>query len=190
VFGFRCQFTRGLGNSRQFASVRIVNPAFRQIKPDVDRCVAPAVGQHAEHRDLTIIHFTQPAGPLPGDAHRTISLFGETAFINDQATGGLATQQAVGVGRHPGHHRCMIPRQIADEMLKLLRAAMFNHGGHRFERAIVRLGEAAQIAMRDGRVVATTGSKQPTVALERRVERAGNLVHQRCRQASSAHAVT
>jgi hypothetical protein len=84
----------------------------------------------------------------------------------------------------------MIPGRIADEMLKLPGAAVFNHGGHRLECAIVGLGEAAQIAMRDRGVVAPASPKEPTVAVECRVERAGDLVHQRCGQASSAHAVT
>jgi len=46
VFGFRCQFTSGLRHPGQFASVRIIDPAPRQIKAHVDRCVALAIGQH------------------------------------------------------------------------------------------------------------------------------------------------
>ena len=160
MFALRHLLARGLGNPRPLATRRVLDPALRQIEPHVDRRVPLAVRQHPEHRDLTIVDLAQPPRPLPGDAHRTIALLGEAALVDDQRARRLAAQKSVRVPADLRHHRLVVPRRVADEMLKLLRAATLNHGGHRLERAVLRLRQSAQISARHRRVVAPAGAKE------------------------------
>jgi hypothetical protein len=134
MLAFRSLRARLLGDPGPLATRRILDPAVRQIEPHVDRRVPLAVRQHAEHRDLTIVDLAQSPSPLPSDAHRAVALFGEAALVDDQRARRLAAQQGVRVPPYLRQHRLVVPRRVADEMLKLLRAATLNHGGHRLER--------------------------------------------------------
>ena len=175
----RCLRARLLGDPGPLATRRVLDPAFRQIKPHVDRRVPLAVRQHAEHRDLTIVDLAQPPGPLPGDAHRAVALFGEAALVDDQRARRLAAQKGVRVPADLRQHRLVVPRRVADEMLKLLRAAILNHGGHRLERAILRLRKPAQIPTRHRRVVAPAGAEEMPMAVEEGRELRDDRLHQR-----------
>jgi hypothetical protein len=75
-------------------------------------------------------------------------------------------------------------------MLELLRAATFNHGRHRLERAVFRLRKSTQISMRHGRVVAPAGREKMPMPVEEGRERRANRLHQRHGQPSSRHTVT
>jgi len=59
-------------------------------------------------------------------------------------------------------------------MLKLLRAAVFNHGGHRLERAILRLRQSAQIPARHRGVVPRAGAEEMAMAILERLECRGD----------------
>ena len=63
-------------------------------------------------------------------------------------------------------------------MLKPLRAAALNHGGHQLERAVLRLRQTTQILAGHGRVVAPAGAEEMPVAVEERRERRANTVDQ------------
>jgi hypothetical protein len=89
---------------------------------------------------------------------------GEAAFVNDQAARRLATQQAVRVLTDLCHHRFVVPWRIADEVLELLRAAAFSHGGHRRERAFLGLCQPVQIAPGHRRAVPRASMKEPAEA--------------------------
>jgi len=78
------------------------------------------------------------------------------------------------------------PRRVADEVLKLLRAAVLNHGSHRSERGHRRLRQPMQVTPRHRRVVARAGTKEPTVAVDHGCERFRNPVDQGCGPRSSA----
>src|ERR1700689_2488983 len=142
---------RGLGNPRPLAARRVLDPALWQIEPRIDRRVALAIGQHPEHRDLTIVDLAQPPRPLPGHADRTIALLGKAALVDDQRARRLAAQKTIRVLADLRHHRLVVPRRAADEMLKLLRAATLNHRGHRLERQ----SSACASPRRDRRATAT-----------------------------------
>src|SRR5271165_1000654 len=118
----------------------------------------------AEHRDLTIVDLAQPPGPLPRNANRAIALLGEAALVDDQATGRLAAQQAVGVLADLSRHRLVLPGRVADKVLELLRAALVNHGRHRREGTVACLRQSAQIASCHGCAVARPGAEEPAVA--------------------------
>src|SRR3954464_1575074 len=79
------------------AAGRLVDPALRQVEPHVDRRVLCSIGQHREHRHLTIVDLAQPPAPLSGNANRAIPLLDETALVDDQRAVRLAAQQAVGI---------------------------------------------------------------------------------------------
>jgi len=64
-------------------------------------------------------------------------------------------------------------------MLKLLRAAILNHGGHRLERAILRLRKPAQIPTRDRRIVAPAGAEEMPMTVEEGRELRDDRLHQR-----------
>ena len=149
-----------------------------------------AVGQHREHRHLAVVDLAQAAGPLPGHANRAIPLFGKAALVDDQAAGRLAAQQTIRVLADLRHHRLVVPRRVADEMLELLRAATFNHGGHRRERAILGLRQAMQIAPRHRGVVPRARAEELAVTAGKAPECLRDPLDQRCGQPSSAHTVT
>src|SRR3954463_1841315 len=117
------RFYRDLG---LVTAVRVVDPAPRQVEPHVHWRVSLSVGQHAEYRHLTIVHFAQASAPLPGNADGAIALLGEAALVDDQRAGRLATQQAVGIPGDLLDHRLVPPRGVADEMLELLCATLVN----------------------------------------------------------------
>jgi hypothetical protein len=190
MFALRYLLPRRLGDPRQLATRRIFDPAVRQIEPHVDRRVPLAVRQHREHRDLAIVDLAQPPRPLPGHADRTIPLLGEAALVDDQGARRLAAQKTIRVRSDLRHHRLVVPRRVADEMLKLLGAAILNHGGHRLERAVFRLRQSAQIPARHDRVVARAGAEKTAIAVEEPRERRSHFLHQRFGQPSSAHTVT
>ena len=189
-FALRHLLARGLGNPRPLAASRVLDPALRQIEPRIDRRVALAIGQHREHRDLTIVDLAQPPRPLPGYADRTIALLGKAALVDDQRARRLAAQKTIRVLADLRHHRIVVPRRAADEMLKLLRAATLNHRGHQLERAILGLRQSAQVAARHRDVVPRAGAKEMAMAVEEHLERHGNSLHQRSGQPSSKHTVT
>src|SRR5271170_462571 len=58
----------------------------------------------------------------------------------------MIAQEAIRVRADLRDHRLVIPRRVADEMLKLLQTAVLNHGGHRLDRAVLRLRQSAQPA--------------------------------------------
>jgi hypothetical protein len=186
MVALRFLLARGLGNPRPLATRGVFDPAVRQIKPHIDRRVPLAVRQHAEHRDLTIIDFAQTPGPLPGDAHRAIALFGEAALVDDQGPHPelvegrrFAAHKSVRVMADLRHHGFVVPRRLADEMLELLRAATLNHGRHRLERAILRLRQPLQIAARHRRVVPRARAEEKAMAVEEGPERRANSFDQR-----------
>ena len=152
--------------------------------------MALAVAQHAEHRHLTVVHFAKAARPLPGHAHGPVTLLWEATLVDNQATGRLPTQKTVRVRRDLRHNRGVIPGRVADEMLKLPRAAIFNHGGHRFERAVFRRCEATQITPCHCRIVPGLGAEQLIAAVDESFESRGDLFDQRYGQPSSGHRVT
>jgi len=80
---------------------------------------------------------------MPRHPDRAIALLGKAALVEDQSAARLAAQKTICIRADLRHYRFVIPRRVADEMLKLLRAAVFNHGGHRLERAILRLRQSA-----------------------------------------------
>ena len=149
-----------------------------------------AVGQHREHRHLAVVDLAQPPAPLPGNANRTIALLDEAALVDDQGARRLAAQQAVGILADLRDDRLVLPRRVADEVLKLLRAAILNHGGHRLERGSFRLRQATQIALRHRRVVARAGAEKTAIAVDEARERRSDVIDQRFGQRSSAHTVT
>jgi len=151
---------------------------------------AVVIRQHAEHRDLAVVDFAQAPRPLPGDSNRALALLGKAAFVDDQATRRLAAEQAVRITADLRHHRLMLPRRVADEVLELLRAPALNHGSHRGERALFRLRQSAQIARCHRRVVARLGPEEPTVPADHDRECVGNAIDQRSGQTSTAHTVT
>ena len=181
---------RGLGNPRPLAACRVLDPALRQIEPRIDRRVALAIGQHPEHRDLTIVDLAQPPRPLPGHADRTIALLGKAALVDDQRARRLAAQKTIRVLADLRHHRLVVPRRAADEMLKLLRAATLNHRGHQLERAILGLRQSAQVSARHRDVVPRAGAKEMAMAVEEHLERLGDSLHHRSGQPSSKNTVT
>jgi len=138
-----------------------------------------AVRQHAEHRDLTIVDLAQPPRPLPGDAHRAVALFGEAALVDDQRARWLAAQKGVRVSADLRQYRLVVPRRVADEMLKLLRAAILNHSGHRLERTIPRLRKPAQIPTGHRRVVAPASAEEMPMPIEERRELRDDRLRQR-----------
>jgi hypothetical protein len=103
---------------------------------------------------------------LPSHAHRTIALLGKAAFVDDQATGRLAAQQAIRVLADLRQHRLVIPRRVTDEMLELLRATRVNHARHRGEGAVLRLRQSAQIARGHRRTVARLAAEEPAIATD------------------------
>src|SRR4029453_3409403 len=72
-------------------AVGVVDPAPRQVEPHVHWRVSLSVGQYAEHRHLTIVHFAQASAPLPGNTDGAIALLGEAALVDNQRAGRLAT---------------------------------------------------------------------------------------------------
>jgi len=93
------------------------------------------VRQDAKHRHLAVVDLAQPARPLPRHADRLIALLGEARLVEDQAAVGLAAEKRIGVQADLRHDQLVLPRRVADEMLKLLGAAVFDHVGHRRKRA-------------------------------------------------------
>jgi hypothetical protein len=75
-------------------------------------------------------------------------------------------------------------------MLKLLLAAILNHGAHHGEGSLVRLGQAMQIAPCHRGVVVRAGAKERAVAVDEVRECIRDALDQRCAQRSSAHTVT
>ena len=141
-----------------------------------------AVAQHAEHRDLAVIHLAKPPGPLPSHAHRTIALLGKAAFVDDQATGKLAAQQAIRVSADLRQHRLVIPRRVTDEMLELLRATRVNHRRHRGEGAVLRLRQSAQVTPCHRRAVARLAAEETAVAADKERESVRDPFDQRSDQ--------
>jgi hypothetical protein len=152
--------------------------------------VPRAVGQHGKHRHLTVVDLAQASTPLPGNANRAIALLDEAALVDDQRAVRLAAQQAVGITADLRDDRLVPPRRIADEVLKLLLAAILNHGGHRGERGRLRLREAMQVALGHRRVVVPAAAEERAVAVDEARERIGDAIDQRSGQRSSAHTVT
>jgi hypothetical protein len=95
-----------------------------------------------------------------------IALLGKAAFVDDQATGRLAAQQAIRVLADLRQHRFVIPRRITDEMLELLRATRVNHARHRGEGAVLRLRQSAQVARSHRRAVARLAAEETAVAAD------------------------
>jgi hypothetical protein len=168
----------------------VVDPALRQVEPHVDRRVPRAVGQHGKHRHLTVIDLTQPAAPLSGHANRAISLLDEATLVDDQRAARLAAEQAVGITADLRDDRLVPPRRMADEVLKLLLAAVLNHGGHRSERGRLRRREAMQVALGHRRVVVPAGAEERAVAVDEAHKRICDAIDQRSAQRSSAHTLT
>ena len=189
-FALRLMFARRLRNPGLLAAGRIVGPDLRQIKPHVDGRVPPIVRQNAEYRDLAIVDLAQPPRPLPGDADRAVPLLGEAAFVDDQRAGRLAAQKSVRIPADLRHYGFVVPWRFADEMLKLLRTAAFNYGGHRFERTILRLRQPPQVTARHGRVVSRARAEKMTMSVVEGSERRRDLLDQRSGQPSSEHTVT
>ena len=75
-------------------------------------------------------------------------------------------------------------------MLELLRAASLNHGGHRFERAILGLRQSTQVTAGHRRAVARAGAEKMAVTVEEGAECLGDPLDQRFGQLSSTHTVT
>ena len=183
----RARLYRDLG---PVAAGRVLDPALRPVEPHVDRRVPHAIGQHREHRHLTIVHLAQAPAPLPGNPNRAITLLDEAALVDNQRAVRLATQQTVGIAADLVDDRLVPPRRVADEMLELLLTAVLNHGGRRGERRLVCLCQAMQVALCHRRVVVPAAAEEPAVALDEARERIGDAVDQRSGQWSSAHAVT
>ncbi len=162
------------------AAGRVVGPNLGQIQPHVDRRVPLAVRQHAEHRNLTIIDLAQPSRPLPGHPDRATGLLGEAALVDDQRARRLVAQKGVRVPADLRHDGLVIPRRLADEMLKLPRIAILNHGGHRFERAIFCLRKPTQIASRRLGVVSRARAEEMAVTVDESRERRRDPLDQRC----------
>jgi hypothetical protein len=152
--------------------------------------VPRAIRQYSEHRHLTIVDLAQASTPLPGNTNRTIALLDEAAFVNDQRTGRLAAEQAIGIAGDLLDYRLMPPRRIADEVLELLLAAILNHCGHRCENGLVRPRQAMQVALRHCRIVVPVRAKERAVALDEMYQGNRNLLDQRFAQRSPAHTVT
>lgn len=99
----------GLLSARQ-----VVGPGLRQVQPHIDRRMPLAVTQNTATTGssplarLAVVNLAQPHGPLPRHAHRTFALLGEAAFVDDQAEGRLAAQQAVGVTADLRHDRLVV----------------------------------------------------------------------------------
>jgi hypothetical protein len=64
-------------------------------------------------------------------------------------------------------------------MLKLLRAAALNHGGHRLERAVLRLRQPTQISTGHSRVVASARAEEMPMPIQKRRESLADLLDQR-----------
>src|SRR6195952_5261893 len=114
----------------------------------------------------------------------------EAALVDDQRAGRLAAQQAIGITGDLLEHWLVSPGRVADEMLKLLLAAILNHGAHHGEGSLVRLGQAMQIAPCHRGVVVRAGAKERAVAVDEVRECIRDALDQRCAQRSSAHTVT
>jgi hypothetical protein len=114
----------------------------------------------------------------------------EAALVDDQRTARLAAQQAVGITADLPNDWLVPPRRVADEVLKLLLAAVLNHGGHRGERGRLRLREAMQLALGHRCVVVPASAEEQAVAVDEARERIRDAIDQRSGQHSSAYTVT
>lgn len=140
--------------------------------------------------DLAVVDLALPPGPLPRYPDRAVALFGKTAFVDDQARVRPAAQQPVGVLSDLCHHGIVLPRRVADEVLKLLRAAQVNYRRHRGECAVRRLRQSAEITPGHGRAVARTRSEEAAIAVAEARERARDAFDQGCAQTSAGNTVT
>jgi hypothetical protein len=127
---------------------------------------------------------------LPRHTHRTITLLGEAAFVDDQAAGRLAAQQAVGVLADVRHNRLVVPRRVADEVLELLRAACVNQRCHPSEGTVFRLRQSPQVTPCHRRAVARLGPEEPAMAVDEGRKGVRDSLDQRSGQLSSGHTVT
>jgi hypothetical protein len=135
VLALRCQLARRGRNARLLAPRLVLDPCLGKIQPHIDGRVPLPVRQDAKHRHLAVVDLAQPARPLPRHADRLIALLGEARLVENQAAVGLAAEKRIGVQADLRHDQLVLPRRVADEMLKLLRAAAFDHIGHRRKRA-------------------------------------------------------
>jgi hypothetical protein len=62
----------------------ILRPMLGQIKLGVDEAGRLAVAERGKDTDLAVVDLAQPTIPLPGDANRVLTLFGETAFVDEK----------------------------------------------------------------------------------------------------------
>ena len=114
----------------------------------------------------------------------------EAALVEDQRAVRLATQQAVGITADLRDDWFVPPRRVADEVLELLLAAIFNHTGHRGKRGCLGLCKPMQVALRHRRIVVPAAAEERAIAVDEARVRISNAIDQRSAQRLSAHTVT
>ena len=99
-------------------------------------------------------------------------------------------EQCVRVPADLRDDRLMLPGRVADEVLKLLRTAAFNHLRHPGKPAVPSLGQALQVSPRHWRIVPRSRAKEPAVAPQQRSKCLGHAFDGRSVQPASENAVT
>ena len=181
MLALRLELPRARRNPGALAPRLILHPLAGQIQPHIDRHVLSSVRQDGEDRHLAVVDLAQPPRPLTGNANRTLPLFDEAGFVDDQTTLRLAADQHIRIAGELGQHRLMVPRRVADEMLKPLRASRRDHRRHPLKRTFSGLGQTLQVALRHRRIVARPGGEEAPVPLGKSPKSSGDPLHQRSR---------
>jgi hypothetical protein len=146
-------------NASLLATRRIVSPFLRQIQTRVNQAYPVSTAERAKHADLAVVLLTQAPVPLPGNAHRLITLFLECALVDVQTRAHLRTNPSISVARRSIHDAAMFPRGVGEKVLQHLVVAVGYRFDHALHVALFRLHQAKQVLLRRLRNRMITGSK-------------------------------
>jgi len=107
----------------------ILRPMLEQIKLGVDEASRLAVAERGKDTDLAVVDLAQPTIPLPGDANRVLTLFGETAFVDEKRPTPVG-KVGLSLRGHLTHNAGVIPVGDTQHILHLLVVAAGNGVGH------------------------------------------------------------
>jgi hypothetical protein len=62
-----------------------------------DRHVLSSIRQDGKYRHLAVVHLSQPTGPLTRNANRTLTLFDEAGFVDDEVVFAADVHRTQGV---------------------------------------------------------------------------------------------